>query len=323
MRSAAAPIVTLTQGQFSTDAADGGDAHPLTWHVPVRATAGGAVAQVVTAGTRRRRSRCPAAARCSMNAGQTGYYRTLYQRPQAEALRGRASRTLGPVDQYGLIERSAGAVRCRLSADARRPRFSQRRARERQRQAASQSALGHWSGLYDDFEAIAAAQAAIAARNRAATGRGFSSSASRRALASRPSMRCLRPSLIGTLGKCRGSDGAGRSPPPVRSVAGQSERDSGFAQDDVARHHRAQRRCGDLGCAPRQARRLRPSAARANLALPASRLPRTTKRSRAARSTLRSPTSRERPISAGIIARSQASHPRTGGRLRPCPSRSR
>ena len=94
-------IATITQSQFSTDQRAAAMAHPLSWHVPVRASAGGAAAQVVTQGPTTQ----IAVQGCGpllINAGQTGYYRTLYQRPQDEALQ-TAFQSLGAVDQFGLL----------------------------------------------------------------------------------------------------------------------------------------------------------------------------------------------------------------------------
>jgi aminopeptidase N len=69
--------------------------------VPVRATAGGQQAQVVTQG-RTTQLRVPGCSPLLVNAGQTGYYRTLYTPTEAAALTA-AVPQLAPVDQYGVI----------------------------------------------------------------------------------------------------------------------------------------------------------------------------------------------------------------------------
>jgi aminopeptidase N len=98
-------VAPVTMSQFSNDRRQQAAASPLTWHVPLRATAGtGAPSQVITQG----RTATVNASGCGtllINPGQTGYFRTLYTSEQAEALRG-AFPNLQPVDQYGLLSDS-------------------------------------------------------------------------------------------------------------------------------------------------------------------------------------------------------------------------
>jgi hypothetical protein len=100
MCAAGTDRVDVTQDQFSEDRKD--RLTPLAWHVPVRAmTLGGAVRSAVTSG-RVTSISAPGCGPLLLNAGQTGYYRTLYQPAQIEALT-KAYAQLDAVDQYGLL----------------------------------------------------------------------------------------------------------------------------------------------------------------------------------------------------------------------------
>lgn len=154
-------VATLTQSQFSNDERAAAAARPLSWHVPVRASAGGAVTQVVTSGPTTQIT----AAGCGpllINTGQTGYYRTLYQPAQAQALEA-AFASLGPVDQFGVMSdqlalSSAGYQPMAIGLDFLSEVPANGNA------TLVQAALRNWSALYDDLESDPAAQAAIANR---------------------------------------------------------------------------------------------------------------------------------------------------------------
>ena len=154
-------LTTVTQSQFSNDDRASAAATPLSWHVPILATAGSAPTQVVTQG----RTTQLSVAGCGpllINVGQTGYYRTLYQAAQARALQG-AFLSLGPVDQFGLMSdqlalSSSGYQPMAVGLDFLSEVPGNGNAK------LVQSALRQWSGLYDDLESDPAAQAAIAAR---------------------------------------------------------------------------------------------------------------------------------------------------------------
>ena len=80
-----ATTVSLTQSQFSADRKEEAAARPSVWHVPIKASAGAAVVKAVTAG-RTTALTVPGCGPLLINAGQTGYYRTLYTPQQAAAL---------------------------------------------------------------------------------------------------------------------------------------------------------------------------------------------------------------------------------------------
>jgi aminopeptidase N len=191
-------IATLTQSQFSNDQRAEVTARPLSWHVPVRASAGGAQSQIVTQGPATQ----IAVGGCGpllINAGQTGYYRTLYQPAEARALQG-AFAALGPVDQFGVMSdqlalSEAGYQPMAVGLDF----LSEVPANGNAKLV--QAALGQWNDLYDDVESDPAARAAIASRVIRIYGPrlqqlGFAPRAGEPAVDA-----LLRSSLIGTLGK--------------------------------------------------------------------------------------------------------------------------
>ena len=90
--------VLLSQGEFTKDRPN---KTPLRWHVPVIAqTVGGKPVNTVVDG--KATLSVPGCGPVLVNAGQTGYYRTLYSQPQFEALKGDFAK-LAPIDQLGLM----------------------------------------------------------------------------------------------------------------------------------------------------------------------------------------------------------------------------
>lgn len=91
-------LLTLAQGEYSRDAR--GKA-PLKWNVPVNAqVAGGETRRMILTG--RGQMTLPGCGAYIVNAGQTGYYRSLYPAADLAALtKGFAS--LPPMDQIGLL----------------------------------------------------------------------------------------------------------------------------------------------------------------------------------------------------------------------------
>jgi puromycin-sensitive aminopeptidase len=191
-------VAALAQSQFSNDERAQVGAHPLAWHVPVRASAGGETTQAVTRGPMTRID-VPGCGPLLINAGQTGYYRTLYQPAQAQALE-RAFAGLGPVDQFGAMSdqlalSGAGYQPMAVGLDFLSDVPANGNAQ------LVQAALRHWSGLYDDLDSDPAAQAEIASRVIHAYGPrlqqlGFAPRAGEPALDA-----VLRTTLLSTLGK--------------------------------------------------------------------------------------------------------------------------
>ncbi|GAA4042479.1 M1 family metallopeptidase [Sphingomonas rosea] len=188
---------TLTQDQYSEDKQ--GKLTPLSWHVPVRAmTVGGTPTALVTEGRTTTLS-APGCGPLLLNAGQTGYYRTLYQPNQLAELT-RAFASLGPVDQYGLLNDTSALSRSGYQAYA--PALDMLAAVPgNAHPKVAASALGKWSGLYGLFSGDAASQALVAAQIEAR----FKPMLDRMGLAPRegePVMDAtLRPQLISVLGE--------------------------------------------------------------------------------------------------------------------------
>lgn len=97
-------IVKLSQGEFSRDQPD---KKPLSWRVPVIAQVVGNSKQgraIVTGG--KGSVVAPGCGAVVVNAGQSGYYRTLYA-PAAFSALANGFGTLAPIDQLGLLADSA------------------------------------------------------------------------------------------------------------------------------------------------------------------------------------------------------------------------
>jgi aminopeptidase N len=191
-------VATLTQSQFSSDQRGETAAHPLSWNVPVRATAGAGQAQVVTQGPTTRLE-VPGCGPLLINAGQSGYYRTLFQPAQAQALQN-AFQALGPVDQYGVMSDQLA-----LSGTAYQPMavgldfLSKVPANGNAKLV--QAAVRYWSSLYDDLNSNPAAQAAIAGRVTRIYGPRLQQLGFVPREGEPPVDALLRSTLIGTLGK--------------------------------------------------------------------------------------------------------------------------
>lgn len=191
-------VATISQSQFSNDRRVEVEQQPLSWHVPVRATAGGSLTQLVTAGRIGQLS-VPGCGPLLLNAGQTGYYRTLYRPEQAAALR-QIFGSIGTVDQFGLMNdqlalSAAGYQPMAVGLDFLSAVPGNANAK------LVQSALRHWSGLYGDAQSDSAMQAAIARRAL----RAYGSRLQQLGLIPRPGEPAvdalLRSDLIATFGK--------------------------------------------------------------------------------------------------------------------------
>ena len=191
--------LSLAQGEFSTDRKDKTDAAPLRWHVPVAAmTIGGKVAQTVVAdgaGT----LGVPGCGAALLNAGQTGYYRTLYAPEQLAALKAGFEK-LSPKDQYGLVVdqlalAKAGYEPMHAALDLMALVSSASDAK------LQDEILGRWHGLYDLFENDPATQKAMADL----VGEHFGASLTRLGFAARPGEllvdTALRAQLLSVLGQ--------------------------------------------------------------------------------------------------------------------------
>jgi len=90
----------LTQGEFTSDRPD---KKPLSWHVPVIAqTIGAATAARTLVGDAAATLEVPGCGAIIVNAGQSGYYRTLYAPAQFAAIKQDFAK-LAPIDQLGVM----------------------------------------------------------------------------------------------------------------------------------------------------------------------------------------------------------------------------
>jgi hypothetical protein len=191
-------VATITQSQFSNDQRADVSANPRRWHVPVRAAAGGPVAKIVTSGPTAQLT-LPGCGPLLLNAEQTGYYRTLYQPAQVQALQGGFAR-LGAVDQLGVLRDQMA-----LSIAGYQPMggglgFAGQVPTGAHQQLV-EAALGTWDDLYDDFEQDPATQAVIAARQSRFYGPRLQQLGFTPRQGEPAKDAVLRTALIGTLGK--------------------------------------------------------------------------------------------------------------------------
>ncbi len=191
-------VVPITQSQFSNDQKAEVEARPLSWHVPVRASAGGQPAQIIT----RARASTLQASGCGpllINVGQTGYYRTLYTPEQSQALAGVLPQ-LSPVDQYGVVSDGLALSRAGYQPMGRAIDLLAV-STPGTHQKIAQLGLRRWAELYDDVAGDAAEQAVIAAR----MARAYQPRLAVLGFAPRPGEPALdallRPTLIASLGQ--------------------------------------------------------------------------------------------------------------------------
>ncbi|WP_428332471.1 M1 family metallopeptidase [Novosphingobium sp.] len=153
-------MVTVTQDEFSRDRV--GEPSTKRWHVPLLVSVGGAapVRSILADG-----KATLTLAGCGpvvINAGQLGYYRSLYT-PKAQAALTQALPQLAPIDQMGLVAdqfelayagyQPMGGALTMLAAV---PNTANARVAD--------LAAGRYNTLYDLFDGDAAGQAAVSAR---------------------------------------------------------------------------------------------------------------------------------------------------------------
>jgi aminopeptidase N len=153
--------VALTQGEFSRDSKARTDARPLRWNVPVIAqTLGSKPVTTIVSGGAGTLS-VPGCGTLIVNAGQTGYYRVLYQPDMLAALRKDFAK-LPSIDQLGLLNDSQSLayndyqpIRPALDLLDAIPANASQKVME--------DALGTIADMYGRFEKEPARQAQIAA----------------------------------------------------------------------------------------------------------------------------------------------------------------
>jgi aminopeptidase N len=156
------------------------------------------VTRIVTNG-RTNQITAPGCGPLLINAGQSGYFRTLYTPAQLTALKG-AFGSLGTVDQYGVMSDQLALSMAGYQPMAGGLDFLGEVPANGNAKLV-QAAVRDWSGLYDDLEGNAEAQAAVAAR----VSRIYAPRLDQLGFAPRQGEPAtdalLRNTLIGTLGK--------------------------------------------------------------------------------------------------------------------------
>jgi aminopeptidase N len=191
---------TLTQDEFSVDRKPG-SFQPLSWHVPVRAmTVGGKPVTVVTQGRETQLS-VPGCGALLLNAGQTGYYRSLYQ-PAAAGQLLASFNSLAPLDQYGLVEDQMSLASANYQPMGIALDFVSAIPAGARPELLSLG-LGNWSGMYQLFDGDAANQQRIAAIIQQRYAPVLAQIGFVPQPGEKPTIATLRPQLIGTLGRIR------------------------------------------------------------------------------------------------------------------------
>ena len=206
-------VFTLTQGEFSRDRKARADTTPLRWNVPVIARTLGSAADaapvtaIVSGG--QAEMKVPGCGTLLVNAGQSGYYRTLYQSEQIAALRADFAK-LTASDQAGLLSDNQA-----LSGNSYQDMDVELSLLDAVPASASQrvieQAVGEFGGLHDLFKQDAPRQTKLAkiANMRfapALTKLGLAQKSDELAVDSN-----LRSSLIGTLGNMGNAEVAAES----------------------------------------------------------------------------------------------------------------
>lgn len=188
-------VLTLSQGEFSRDAKD---KTPLSWNVPVKAqTLGGEAQRLILTGGKGQVT-LPGCGAYVINAGQTGYYRSLYPAENVKAL-AKGFGTLSSMDQTGLM-----ADNFQLALGGYQPMGLALDLVDAVPANGSPAVLaevpGYLKSSYDMLEGDAAAQAKVAAYaskklTPALVGIGYDAKAGEG-----PQVPVLRTSLVATLG---------------------------------------------------------------------------------------------------------------------------
>jgi len=188
---------TLTQDEFSDDRKPGSFTS-LSWHVPLRvAVVGGQPATAVTSG-RETQVTVPGCGPLLANAGQTGYYRTLYPAAAAEQLRASFT-SIDPLDEYGLVSdqlslSEAGYQPMGIGLDFAAAIPTSARAE------LQSLGVGYWTGLYRSFDGDSATQQRIAALIEQRYAPVLTQIGLTPAPGEQPTVATLRPQLISSLG---------------------------------------------------------------------------------------------------------------------------
>ena len=150
---------TVRQAQFSLDRRAAVAAKPLTWRVPIRASAGGAVSDPVLTQNGTAEITAAGCGPMIINPGQIGYYRVLYPQRDLAAL-ARTFPALPAVDQYGLLGDQMALSRAGYQPMAAGLDILAAVPANASAKVVAE-ALTKWTALYDGLAGDPASQAAI------------------------------------------------------------------------------------------------------------------------------------------------------------------
>lgn len=153
-------VISLTQGEFSRDRKAETDTNPLRWNVPVIGQILGHAPASTIVENGKGQLTLPGCGTLLINAGQSGYYRTLYQPDQIAALKADFAK-LDAIDQVGLVTDTRNLADGEYQELA--PALDLLNAvPANASQRVLETAAGSFAGLYDLFRDDAAAQAKLA-----------------------------------------------------------------------------------------------------------------------------------------------------------------
>jgi aminopeptidase N len=192
--------VTVTQDEFSADRKPG-SFQPLSWHVPLKAmTIGGRPVTAVTQG-RETQLNIPGCGALVLNAGQAGYYRTLYQPAAIQQLRAAFTR-LDPLDQFGLVADQNALATANYQPMGVALDFTNAIPMDARPELIALG-LGEWTGLYRTFDGDPANQQRISAIIEQRYAPVLARIGLVPQAGEKPTITTLRPQLIAALGLIR------------------------------------------------------------------------------------------------------------------------
>ena len=191
----------LTRSQFSQDRQAAVAADPQGWRIPLLVTVGTGAPKRSVLSKATDRLELDGCGTVLVNAGQLGYYRTLYPAAMLTALRGEMPR-LAPIDQLGLLRDQLALARAgyqdmgpALDLLAAVPGDAN--------PLVAETAIGSWTDLYSLLEDDAASQARVAKLATAAWRPRLDSLGDTPRSGDEVPQENLRASLLGALGEMR------------------------------------------------------------------------------------------------------------------------
>ncbi len=191
--------LTLTQSQFSQDQKDAVAANPQGWRIPLLVSVGGGAPVRSVMDGKTASLTLDGCGTVLVNAGQLGYYRTLYPAGMLTTLKNDMA-GLAPIDQLGLLRDQSALSRAGYQGMA--PALDLLEAVPGDANpVVAESAVGTWTGLYTLLEDDAAAQAKVARLASATWGPRLAALGYVPRESDTVPQENLRASLLGALGR--------------------------------------------------------------------------------------------------------------------------